>query len=119
MDVSDFKQFVVFIRRVPVIIAGASFLNTLLFILNIDTIWLSFLCGSSFLFIFVMWKLSKLFKLCVYHKLCLIYSIIMEVINLYDYIFGIPLTWNAVCYLFFFLSFIVLVSVLILKKFKI
>lgn len=116
MNKTDIKNAVLIIRRVPVVMAGTSFLNTLLFIFNIDSCLLSFLCGSSYLFIFVLWKMSKLFELCIYHKICLIYACIMETINMIDYMMEIPVSFNTVCYLFFFLSFIVFISVLILKK---
>lgn len=116
MLVEEYKNIILMVRRVPAIIAGASFLNTFLFIIKIDTILLSILFGSSFLFIFVLWKFSKLFKFCIYHKICLIYAFIMETFNTIDFLIGIPISWNVVCYLFYLLSFIVFVSVIIFKK---
>lgn len=116
MSITNGRAIIFMIRRVPAVIAGASFLNTLLFILGLDTALLSILFGSSFLFIFVLWKLSKLLKFCVYHKVCLIYAFIMEILNTIDFLIEIPISWNVVCYLFYFISFIVFISVLILRK---
>lgn len=73
------------------IIAELSLLNTILSYFYIDVTILSYLGGVSFLTLGFLYISSYVFKFCAYHRMFLHYTVVNNLINIYDYYFVIPL----------------------------
>lgn len=77
------------VKVVPVIIAGIYLLNTMLSYIGIDAPALSYI--TQFLFIYLLYILSYVFKFCEYHRMFIHYILLILVLNIIDYHWGIPL----------------------------
>lgn len=86
-----YKLLVLCIKYAPFIITLFYILNTALCWLGIDTPVLSNITGVSFLTWLVLYLSAMVFKFCIYHKIFLYYILATDLINLYDFYFGIPI----------------------------
>lgn len=86
-----YKIFLIILKYTPIIIGISYMLNTLLALIGIDMIFLSWLTGISILpFIFLLIA-SFAFKFCLYHRIFLYYIGISDIINWIDYLWTLPL----------------------------
>lgn len=87
-----YKLMLVILKVIPVICAAGCLLNTLLAYVGIDIPILSYLNGMSlwpWLFILLA---SFVFRFCIYHRIFLYYIATIDVIDIIDYHFQIPIS---------------------------
>lgn len=67
------------------------FTDTLFSYFDIDLPILSYLGGSSILTLLFLYLSSYVFKFCSWHRMFLHYIVVNNIVNFYDYEYGIPL----------------------------
>lgn len=80
------------VKLLPITLAFIHVLSSYLNYVDVDTLFLSFLGGISFLSLLFLYISSFAFKFCNYHRMFIHYLTTTEVINWMDYVIGIPLT---------------------------
>ena len=90
-----YRFFRVFLRTIPMLMAGLYLGNTVLSFFNIDISLFSYLAGIGLIpWLFILIS-SYLFKFCEYHRMFLWYILINNIICWTDEEIGIPLdNWN-------------------------
>lgn len=86
------KIFVLFTKYLPVLIAVIHFINTTISFFHGNDIPLNYIGGISFVFISYLYIASYTFKLCEYHRMFIHYTVLCNVLNIFDYYIGIPLS---------------------------
>ena len=74
------------------IIAGIALANTVLSYYGIDVPSLSYIGGVSILVVIKFYITSYTYRFCSYHRMFLHYIVITNIINIYDYNIGIPIS---------------------------
>lgn len=108
------KLLILFIKVIPMILAGFAFANTLFAYYEIDALWMHYVAGTSVLTLIFLYMASYVFKFCEYHRMFLHYIVVCNVIDTIDTHFGIPVGDAEFLMLHLFLAFISMVIVLIL-----
>lgn len=80
------------LKVIPMLLAVTTLLNQTLSFFNIDWEILGFLGGVSLLPMVFLYLASYCFKFCSYHRMFLHYVVVCDVITLYDYYVGIPIS---------------------------
>jgi len=89
---SSHKLLLVVLKFIPMITAMCYLLNTALALVGIDAPVLSHICGMSLLpWLFILIA-TYVFRFCTYHRMFLYYILVSDVINIFDYYVGIPLS---------------------------
>ena len=83
------------IKVIPMIISGIYVLNTILSYFDIDVPALSYIGGVSLLPLAFLYLSSYVFKFCLYHRMFLHYVLLVNILDIYDYYIGIPITNKA------------------------
>ena len=112
------KIFVLVTKYLPMLIAIIHFLNTTISFFYSNDIPLNYIGGVSLLCVSYLYLASYTFKLCEYYRMFLHYCVIIDVINVYDYYIGIPITDIELFFLFTMISIIIMFIVIYLKFFK-
>lgn len=86
-----YKVFLILLKYIPVVIAIAYILNTLLCYTSIDAPVLSNIAGISLFPWLFMYVATYVFKFCTYHRLLLYYVLLDDIINIKDYYVPIPI----------------------------
>ena len=104
------KLVLLCIKYIPILLFVCNGLNTVLSYFNIETEIITYLCGIGIVPLIFIYLLSYTFKFCIYHKLCLIYIFVNNVICYYDYsyIISIDTKLYLVLHLLIMLIFIIL-----------
>lgn len=112
------KKFILATKILPISIALVQFLNMIISFFYGNDIFLNYIGSISLLPILYLYLASYTFKLCNYYRMFLHYSVIVTLINIYDYYIGIPI--NDITYLIvgFILTIILMLTVIYLKFFK-
>lgn len=79
-------------KVIPMLLAVTTLLNQTLSFFNIDWEILGFVGGVSLLPMIFLYLASYCFKFCSYHRMFLHYVVICDIITLYDYYIGIPIS---------------------------
>ena len=79
------------IKIIPMVMSMICFIDTLFSYFFIDLPILSYIGGSSILTIIFLYLSSYVFKFCAWHRVFIHYILIVNVINWYDFEYGIPL----------------------------
>lgn len=79
------------LKVLPMLIALAYLLNTILSLNGIDIPALSYIAGMSIIPLIFMYTSSYVFRFCSYHRMFLHYIVVNDIINIYDLYVGIPL----------------------------
>lgn len=79
------------LKVLPMLIALAYLLNTILSLNGIDIPALSYIAGMSIMPLIFMYTSSYVFRFCGYHRMFLHYIVVNDIINIYDLYVGIPL----------------------------
>ena len=87
-----YKILLILLKYIPIIIGVGYILNTLLLLLGINLLFLSFFIGISLLPWLFLYISSFVFKFCSYHRAFLYYVLAIDSINWIDYTIGIPIT---------------------------
>lgn len=80
------------LKIIPMIMAFISLLNSTLSFFGIDLVVLSYIGCTSLLSISFIYLASYCFGFCAYHRMFLHYVVINDLLSLYDYHIGIPVS---------------------------
>lgn len=112
------KLFVLVSKVLPMILAFFHLLNCIFGYFNLNNIILGYISGISILTIGYLYLVSYIIKLCEYYRMFLHYCIIIDIINVYDYYIGIPITNIQLMYLYVIITITIMFIILYLKFFK-
>ena len=108
------KSVIVFIKIMPMLIALAYFVGTILSLFAIDAAWLSYISGMSLIPLLFMYLCSYVFKFCGYHRMFLHYITFNMIINCLDWYFILPISNRVYFTLFIAITCIFLFVILYL-----
>jgi len=80
------------LKVIPMLLAITTLLNQVLSFFNIDWEILGFIGGVSLLPMLFLYVSSYCFRFCEYHRMFLHYVVVCDLITLYDYYIGIPVS---------------------------
>lgn len=112
------KKFVLATKILPISIAAIQFLNMIISFFYGNDIFLNYIGSISLLPILYLYLASYTFKLCNYYRMFLHYSVVVTLINIYDYYIGIPISDIAYLIVGLSLTVILMLVVIYLKFFK-
>ena len=112
------RKFILITKVIPILIAIVHCINSFLSFLGSNDIPLNYIGGISLLPIIYLYVASYTFKLCSYYRMFLHYSILIDVLNIYDFYIGVPLTDVNFYLLFILITIITMFIVIYLKFFK-
>lgn len=112
------KLFVLVSKVLPMVLALCHLLNCVFGYFGWNNIILCYISGISILTIGYLYLVSYLIKLCGYYRMFLHYCVIIDIINVYDYYIGIPITNIQLMFLYIIITIIVMFVILYLKFFK-
>lgn len=87
-----YKLELYLLKVIPMLLALIAFLNTVLSYFDIDLVIWSYIGSVSLLPLIFLYMSSYVFKFCEYHRMFLHYVVVTNVLNVYDYYVGIPIT---------------------------
>ena len=108
------KLLILFLKVIPMILAGLAFINTVIAYYAIEAVWIHYIGGTSILTLTFLYLASYVFKFCEYHRMWLHYVVACNVISFIDAHYGLPVGDVEYLMLHSFLMFITMVIVLIL-----
>lgn len=88
------------LKVIPMLLATCDALNTLFWMLDMDTPLFSFVGGVSFLTLGFLYLISYVFRYCIYHRMFLHYILVNNIIATVDYAIGLPISFLSLCCLF-------------------
>lgn len=118
LNKTSVRVLVITTKVLPVLIAIIQFLNVVISFFHGNDIPLNYIGGISLLPLLYLYLASYTFKLCEYYRMFLHYSVVVNLINIYDFYFGIPITDMDYLQLMVMLTIITMVVVIYLKFFK-
>ena len=77
-----YKIFISIIKYIPMILSIIFAIATLLNYMNISSLFLSYLGGSSILFIIILFLIAEIFKYCWMYKIPLWYLTVIVILNM-------------------------------------
>ena len=80
------------LKVIPMLLALISLLNSTLSYFNIDIALFSYIGCASFLSLSFIYLASFCFGFCAYHRMFLNYVVINDLLSIYDYYIGIPVS---------------------------
>ena len=92
-----YKVTLELLKVIPMLLAICDALNTLFYLVGIDTILFSAIGGISFLTLAFLYLVSYVFKYCIYHRMFLHYILINNIINTIEYTVGLPVSFFGLC----------------------
>lgn len=102
------------LKIIPMLLALVNFINIVLSFNGIDIPLLSYIGGISFITLAFLYISNYVFKFCEYHRMFLHYIVICNLINIYDYYIGIPITNKILLILHLIIAGICLIIILYL-----
>ena len=118
LEKDKYKLFLLVIKVIPMLIAFIFFLNTFLSYYGIEIKAFNYLANIGFLPIIVFYALSYLLHFCEYHRIFLHYIVFVNLVNLYDVYFHIPIDSYTLFKLHNIAAAIFLFLILYFKKIK-
>lgn len=91
-DKTLYKLELYLLKVIPMLLALIAFLNTVLSYFDIDLVIWSYIGSVSLLPLIFLYMSSYVFRFCEYHRMFLHYVIVTNVLNVYDYYVGIPIS---------------------------
>lgn len=89
------KVTILVLKVIPMLLAFCEFLNTVFGYFEISAGILSFIGSISLLPLIFLYLASYAFGFCAYHRMFLHYILLINVLDIYDYYVGIPISsWN-------------------------
>lgn len=98
------------------VLALCHLLNCIFGYFGWNNIILGYISGISILTIAYLYFISYLIKLCEYYRMFFHYCVIIDVINIYDYYIGIPISDKSLIFLYIGIT-IILMFIIIYMKF--
>ena len=89
---SKYRIFLVVLKIIPILLTIISIINTILYYVGIECVWLSLTGGVSFITLLFLLIASSVFQFCIYHKIFIYYLLFDYIISIIDYTVGIPIT---------------------------
>lgn len=86
------KVLILVVKYIPMLISIFYMLNTVLCWIEIDTPVISNIAGVSLLTWLFLYLSSIVFQFCIYHRMFLYYILVTDLINIYDFYLGIPIS---------------------------
>ena len=86
------KLTILVLRVIPMLLALVSLLNSTLSYFGIDLMILSYIGSSSLLPLAFIYLASYCFWFCAYHRMFLHYVVVNDLLSIYDYHIGIPIS---------------------------
>lgn len=86
------NKLILVVKYIPMIISMFYILNTILCWIDRDTPVISNIAGVSLLTWLFLYLSSIVFQFCIYHRMFLYYILVTDLINIYDFYFGIPIS---------------------------
>lgn len=86
------KVLILVVKYIPMLISIFYMLNTVLCWVEIDTPVISNIAGVSLLTWLFLYLSSIVFQFCIYHRMFLYYILATDLINIYDFYLGIPIS---------------------------
>lgn len=86
------KVLILVVKYIPMLISIFYMLNTALCWIDIDTPVISNIAGVSLLTWLFLYLSSIVFQFCIYHRMFLYYILVTDLINIYDFYLGIPIS---------------------------
>ena len=80
------------LKVIPMLLALISLLNSTLSYFGIDVVLFSYIGCASFLSLFFIYLSSYCFGFCEYHRMFLHYVVVNDLLSIYDYHIGIPIS---------------------------
>lgn len=118
LNKTSVRVLVLTTKVLPILIAIIQFLNVVISFFHGNDIPLNYIGGISLLPLLYLYLASYTFKLCEYYRMFLHYSVVVNLINIYDFYFGIPITDMDYLLLMVMLTIITMLVVIYLKFFK-
>ena len=118
LNKTSVRVLVLTTKVLPILIAIIQFLNVVISFFHGNDIPLNYIGGISLLPLLYLYLASYTFKLCEYYRMFLHYSVVVNLINIYDFYFGIPITDMDYLLLMVMLTIITMVVVIYLKFLK-
>ena len=87
-----YKITLIVLKVIPMLLALCTALNTILALADVDNAILSYIGGISFLPLLFLYLTSYVFRFCEYHRMFLHYILVTNIVNIYDFYIGIPLS---------------------------
>lgn len=113
--VALYKLEILFLKIIPMVLAGCFLANTILSYFGIETEVLSYIAGIGILPLLFIYLSSFVFKFCVYHRMFIYYIIVNNVLCFIDDKWGIPISNIEFVLLHIILAGISLFLILFLK----
>lgn len=107
------KVLILVLKTIPMISALCYCMNTFLMLFGVDAPIFSLLCGMSLLPWLFIYIASFVFKFCFYHRLCLYYIIIVDILNGFDYYLNLPVSDIFLISVHLCLTFVIFILVII------
>ena len=113
--VALYKLEILFLKIIPMVLAGCFLANTILSYFGIETEVLSYIAGIGILPLLFIYLSSFVFKFCVYHRMFIYYILVNNVLCFIDDKWGIPISNIEFVLLHIILAGISLFLILFLK----
>ena len=95
-----YKVTLELLKVIPMLPAVCDALNTLFWMLDVDTPLFSFVGGVSFLTLIFPYLVSYVFRFCVYHRMFLHYVLVNNIVSIIDFTIGLPVSFIGMCCIF-------------------
>lgn len=118
LNKTSVRVLVLTTKVLPILIAIIQFLNVVISFFHGNDIPLNYIGGISLFPLLYLYLASYTFKLCEYYRMFLHYSVVANLINIYDFYFGIPIADMDYLLLMVMLTIITMLVVIYLKFFK-
>ena len=113
--VALYKLEILFLKIIPMVLAGCFLANTILSYFGIETEVLSYIAGIGILPLLFIYLSSFVFKFCVYHRMFIYYILTNNIICFIDDKYGIPISCRSYLVLHLIIAAIFLFTILYLK----
>ena len=115
---NQMQLFVLVSKVLPMILALCHLLNCIFGYIGWNNIILGYISGISILTVGYLYLISYLINLCGYYRMFLHYCVIIDIINIYDYYIGLPISDVGIYLLFVIVTIITMFIVIYLKFFR-
>lgn len=87
-----YKLLLLLLKIIPMLLALCCALYTVFYYCGIESSVLSYIGGVSILPLVFLYISSHVFGFCIYHRMFLHYTVLVNLLNAYEYYIGIPIS---------------------------
>lgn len=87
-----YKITLIALKVIPMLLALCTAVNTIFALTDVNNAILSYIGGISLLPLLFLYLTSYVFRFCEYHRMFLHYILVTNIVNIYDFYIGIPLS---------------------------